>query len=296
MGKKTLCGRSRWGKSIDSFLSFFGVDTSNLIGSGVEAEVFALTKETVLRVNRKGSDKSDVAARIKLLNGMNSGSKHVQFEIPSVTDFGFKFGLHFTIENRLSGIPLSDGLKQQSGSKREALIDDYLEKSTQLSRLLIGDVEYGELGLGEPISNPCFKEFLRQRAQQSLDVCQLDVDLENILDAIGNPSQPELVHLDYCPSNVMCSEGKITSVLDFGGTTIAGSAAFNPIVANAFLDPTITPVASEDDHHQALDWLDGLGQSESNLAMKKWLAAYWSFCGKDKDLPLFKWCRRTLNV
>ncbi len=250
----------------------------------------------MLRVNRKGSVKSDVAARIELLNRMNSGSQHGRFEIPSVVDFGFKFGFDFTIEKRLSGIPLSDELKQVSGSKRAALIDDYLKVSTQLSRLFIGDGAYGELGLGEPIRNPRFKEFLRQRAQQSLDVCQLDVDLENILDAIDNPSQPELVHLDYCPSNVMNSEGKITGVLDFGGTTIAGSSAFNPIVATAFLDPTITPVATGNDHHQALDWLDGLGQSESTLATKKWLAAYWSFCGKDKDLPLFKWCRRTLNV
>ncbi len=250
----------------------------------------------MLRINRKGSDKSDVAARVELLNRMNSGSQHVPFEIPSIVDFGFKSGLHFTIEKRLSGVPLSDELKQQSGSKRAALINEYLEISTQLSRLFIGDAAYGELGLGDPIRNPCFKKFLRQRAHQSLDVCQLDVDLESILDAIDDPTQPDLVHLDYCPSNVMSSEGKITGVLDFGGTTIAGSSAFNPIVATAFLDPTITPVATKDDHHHALDWLGGVGQPESNLAIKKWLAAYWSFCGKDRDLPLFKWCRRTLNV
>ncbi len=292
----TWRGTHKWAKSIDNLLSFFGVNKSSLIGSGVEAEVFALNKKTVLRVNRKGSSKSDVTARVELLNRMMSGSQQVRFEIPTVTDFGFKFGLHFTIENRLSGIPLSDGLEQQSGSKRAALIDDYLEISTQLSRLLIGDVTYGELGLGEPIRNPCFKSFLRQRAQQSLDVCQLDIDLESILDAINDPSQPELVHLDYCPSNVMCSEGKITGVLDFGGTTVTGSSAFNPVVATTFLDPTITPVANANDHHQALDWLESFGHSESNLAMKKWLAAYWSFCGKDKDLPLFRWCRRTLNV
>lgn len=282
--------------SIDDLLRLFGAKKSSLIGAGAEAQVFALNAQTVLRVSRQGSQKADVLARIHLLSKMALGAKEVRFEIPSVKDFGFKFGFHYTVENRLSGYPLSDALQQEAGMKRVNLVNDYLETSLQLHKLLIGETMFGEVGLGDPIRSLDLKDFLRRRAQKSLGVRRLSVDLDSFLDAITESKQPQLVHLDYCPSNVMCSEGKIVGVLDFGGTTIAGGSVFNPIVATAFLDPAITPVATEHDHLQATDWLATLGPSDGNLAMKKWLAAYWSFCGKDEDIPLFKWCRRILSA
>jgi len=266
-----------------------------LIGAGAEAQVFALNDVSVLRVNRAGTDAQDASARVVLLDRLGPGAERLSFDIPRVLDFGFECGLYFTVEARLSGTPLSAALTQLDGPQRHDLVHQYLNASTQLGDLLCGETRYGELARNGAIRNSCFKTFLRERAQESLRVCDLHVDVDWIVDAIEAPDRPKLVHLDYCPSNVMCTDGTISAVVDFGATTIAGNAQFNPVIAAAFLNPSITPSASEKDQWQAKEWLQECGLLETGLSVQKWLAAYWSFCGEKEDLPLYQWCRDILQ-
>lgn len=282
--------------NLDNILERFGIDASALVGAGAEAHVFALNEASVLRVNRPGTDADDASARVDLLNRLGPGAEQLIFDVPRVLDFGFDCGLYFTVEDRLSGTPMSDVLTRLDGARRHDLVHQYLEASTQLGDLLSGETQYGELARKGAIRNSCFKTFLRERALESLRICGLRVDVDQIVDAIEIPDQPRLVHLDYCPSNVMCADGKITAVLDFGATTIAGMSRFNPIIAAAFLNPSITPAANENDQRQAREWLQQNGLLESSLTVQKWLASYWSFCGEKEDLPLYQWCRDILQT
>lgn len=281
---------------LDDILERFGIDATALIGAGAEACVFALNQTSVLRVNRAGTDARDASARVLLLNRLGPGAERLSFDVPRVIDFGFECGLHFTVEARLSGSPMSDALMRLDGARRHDLVHQYLDASMQLGELLSGETQYGELARKGAIRNSCFKVFLRERALESLRVCGLRVDVDRIVDAIEKPDRPQLVHLDYCPSNVLCADGKITAVLDFGATTIAGNSQFNPIIAAAFLNPSITPAANEKDQRQAKGWLQKNGLLDAGFAVQKWLASYWSFCGEKEDLPLYQWCRDILQT
>lgn len=266
-----------------------------MLGEGGEARAFVINDGSVLRVNRKGTSQADVSARISLLSRLALRAELVSFEIPQVRDHGFECGHHFTIEDRLHGAPMRDALSQCTGSERENLVHDYLETSTQLSRLMIGETQYGEFAMQDGILCPSFKEFLRERSVKSLAQTELDIDLEAIIEGIEEPEKPQLVHLDYYPANVMCANGKVTAVLDFGGSTIAGSAVFNPIIAAAFLNQLITPSANENDTRLANDWLAENGLTNTGIAVRKWLATYWSFCEEQDDPALFRWCRAILS-
>jgi hypothetical protein len=280
--------------SLTDLLSHLGCNQSDIIGAGAEAQVFALSKNKVVRVQYAGSDAGDGAARVALLSRLAHSAP--RFDIPRVIDHGQAFGLHFCIEDRLSGAPMHVALAQCHGAARSNLVQDYLETSMQIAPLLTGGAIFGELGLNTPIQSLDFKTFLADRAQASLRVRELRIKMSDVIDAIAAPAQPELVHLDYCPSNVLCENGRITAVLDFGGTTIAGCGKFNPVIATAFLNPVITPSAHHGDHIQAQDWLATVGDLRTQSAIAKWLAAYWSFCGADEDLALYRWCCATLGV
>lgn len=272
-------------------MSSFGIDATALIGEGAEAQVFALDERTVLRVGRSGSIEGDLVARSELLKRLKQPNG---FQVPIVKDSGLRAGFFFSIEERLSGAPMSEVLKQVNGSQRESLILDYLRVSTQLSKLIEKQDFFGEIGLEDAITESDFGIFLLNRAKASLRVGKLNIDVCGIVDNIPRPEQSDLVHLDYCPSNVLCENGKITAVLDFGGTTIAGCAKFNPVVAATFLDPTITPTARGSDQAFADRWLLNWGEPAAQDYIKAWLAAYWSFCGRNEELALFKWCQKTL--
>ncbi|PRY80449.1 phosphotransferase family enzyme [Yoonia maritima] len=280
---------------IETLLAHFGTDRSSFLGAGAEAQVFALGPDKALRVHAADTVAADVAARVALLSRLQNAPQMVRFEIPHIRDFGFQHGFHFTIEDRLTGRPMHQALPQCTPTQRERLVNDYLESATQVTGLLKNETEYGELALANPIRSISFKDFLRARAEASLNVCGLNIDVDDLIAKIDEPDKPSLVHLDYCPSNVLCENGKITAVLDFGGTTIAGCASFNPIAAAAFLNPSITPAANDAGQQQANAWLDDHGFTNKRTPITKWLAAYWSFCGKNDDLPLFHCCRDILG-
>lgn len=282
--------------NIENILRRFGIDATSLLGAGAEAQVFALNDGSVLRVHRTGTNEADVSSRISLLSRLHLGAENASFQIPRVSDFGFECGFHYTVEDRLSGRSMSDALPSYPASRREYLVQDYLETSAQLAGLLSDETEYGELASRNAIRHPSFKGYLFERATASLRISGLSVAPEDIIAAIEEPDRPALVHLDYYPSNVLCEDEKITAVLDFGGSTIAGSSVFNPIVAAAFLDPRITPAANEKDRLQANDWIQHRGRCETNDAVRKWLAVYWSFCRENEDKQLFRWCRETLQI
>lgn len=279
--------------NIEQVLDHFGISATAHLGGGAEAQVYALATNKVLRINRAGAAAGDIDERVSLLARMG---RSTHFETPIVRDHGQFRGFYYTVEDRLPGVPMHIALAQASAGQRANLVLDYLETATRLGGLFSGTTIYGELARHAPIQDHNFKAFLQERAAASLGVCGVKTDITTIIDDIASPDHPSLVHLDYCPSNVLCEGEKISAVLDFGGTTIAGCASFNPVVATAFMNPMITPSARPDDHTQALEWLHAARPISASRAITKWLAAYWSFCGENEDLALYRWCRTTLDT
>jgi hypothetical protein len=282
---------------IDEILNRFGTERSAQLGRGTEASVYDLGNGTVLRLTNSVIDAEQASARISLLSNLGSTGGGHNFQIPRVQDHGTVQGLHFTIEDRLEGEAMSEALSQSSGSQRQDLIEDYMETSAKIAALYTGKENlFGDIAAIQGIRRSTFKGYLRDRALAALAESRLQIDVEELIAPFEEPVQKELVHLDYHPANVLCHEGAVTAVLDFGSTSLVGCRSFNPAIAFAFLDPRITPSATCYDQHQANGWLKKRELCTSSSAAIRWLAVYWSFCRVDDDPVLFRWCRDTLAV
>ncbi|MEM6889910.1 MAG: phosphotransferase [Pseudomonadota bacterium] len=267
------------------------------MGHGSEATVYELTNGKILRLEHSPTGLDNLQTRVSLLSQLKSDPAKTGLKVPKVREYGTLHGRNYTIEDRLEGEVLAKVLERLSGSRREELIEDYMAATTKLGGLWTGDGKtFGDIAGGQLIQRPTFREYLRDRAAKCLSVSRLNVDLEELIKPITEPSQPELVHLDYYPSNVLCSDSKISAVLDFGSTSIAGWGLFNLATGLAFLDPETTPNVNLGDQKQAQEWLKRTRPHLPFNAIQRWLAVYWSICDV-KDAPFrYPWCRKVLDI
>ncbi len=270
-----------------------------LVGSGGEAEVFAFGDAQVLRLYRSasGAAKELAAARFELSREIEQASADLPFATPAVVDRGVLDSYPFHIEQRLDGESLATALETIEGDARRRLIVDYLDTA-----LLIGDVAIerafvGEIGRADAIQCTSWHDYLVERATRSLSSSPLaGVAASEVTHPVGELSgTPALVHLDYCPANVMSSGERVTAVIDFGYAAVMGDRRMNVAAAVAhLLASEITPTAHPDDHHVVHEWLERHGLADYVAAATPWLAAYWTFAHDDH--PLFAWCCSVLNV
>jgi aminoglycoside phosphotransferase (APT) family kinase protein len=277
-------------------LRLLGIGPDALLGQGGETWVYGLDGARVARIYRPGTSAQGVNGRISLLQEMAANANRVPFAIPTVLD-KLEIEQHWiTIERRLAGRPLIDRLSEAAGPTREQLIIGYLEAAAAVHRLGVMRPWYGELLDGpDAIRTATFGDYLAQRATRSLAAAGFThVSAKALAEGVPEPDAPALVHLDAFPGNMLANEaGEITAVLDFGVVAIMGDARLDVLAAAAYLDPPITPTATDRDRQLAQDWL-----ADNNLAhlyqpVRRWLAAFWSFAHDDP--PLFDWCRSVLG-
>ena len=267
------------------------------MGSGSEASVFDLGNGTVLRLHKSGAKIYDQLERVTLLSKLLLIEAEHSFQIPRVIDQGIIFDRLFTLEDRLEGQTMSEALSAYSGYQRKSLIESYMETATQFGTLYTPKESiFGEVAKSGGVCSETFRGFLYDRALVIIRENEFDIDVADLVSPFVEPETPELMHLDYYPANVLCHDGKVTAVLDFGSTSVMGCGSFNPAIALAFLDPKITPSADNLDCNRALDWLLQRSSKAYFTAVKDWLAVYWSFCDAKDDPVLFRWCRETLKI
>jgi aminoglycoside phosphotransferase (APT) family kinase protein len=282
----------------DAVLHALGIDPDSLLGQGSEAWVYGLDEARVVRIYRPGTSRHSVNGRTTLLQEMATNRDRVSFAIPTVLDT-LEVARHWvTIERRLAGRPLIDLLSTATGTIRERLIIAYLKAAAAIHRLGVVRPWYGELLDGpDAIRTATFRDYLTQRAARSLAAAGSDfahISAAALAGTLQEPDRPALVHLDAFPGNILANEeGKITAVLDFGVVAIMGDARLDVLAAAVYLDPPITPPATDRDRQLAQAWLADQGLADLYQPARRWLAAFWSFA--QDDFPLFDWCRATLT-
>ncbi len=281
----------------DPVLYALGIGPDALLGQGGETWVYALDGARVARVYRPGTVVEGVNGRISLLREMAVNADRVPFAIPTVLDKRAVGGHLVTIEQRLAGRPLIDLLAEVRGPNRKRLIVAYLEAAAAIHRLGIVRPWYGELLDGpDAMRTATYRDYLARRAARNLAAAGADfahVSATALANALPEPDVPVLVHLDAFPGNMLANEaGEITAVLDFGVVAIMGDARLDPVAAAVYLDPPITPTATEQDRQLAQAWLAERGLAQHYQPTRRWLAAFWSFA--QDDPPLHQWCRATL--
>ena len=84
---------------------------------------------------------------------------------------------------------------------------------------------------------------------------------------------------------MLVSHGRVSAVIDFSSTCLAGDRRFDLISAAIYLgSPSITPTARPSDVEVANAWLQANGLHEFVDPVRRWLAAFWSFGVGDKKL------------
>lgn len=270
----------------------FGPILGPRIGGGGEADVYALNRETVLRLTKPGTKPSGFRARNAVLDRIADCGGDIA--IPYILETGEVADRFFTVETRLHGEPMDRALASITGHSRHALIDSYMETAARISDLLRGG-PFGEIGREDPIVRSSQRKFMIDRVTASMAQGGLDLDPHELCAPFEEPAQSALVHLDYFPGNVMCNGQEVTGVLDFGYSTVMADARFTPVLAVIYLNNRITPPAKDDDIARGMLWLERAGYLDLVEPLRRWVAAYWSFC-RDDDPRLAEEIGRVLRL
>lgn len=273
----------------------FGVAPDALLGHGVEAWVYALDDERVLKVLDEGTSTADALRRVTLVEEL-ALSKPV-YRLPEVLEVGEFEGRTYVIERRLSGRTMLEELGRIEGAARERLIEAYLETSASLGDLrLPAHSGFGDLIGDDPIVAPTWRAYLVERAVRNLTRSTPElgnVDPVEVANGLPDASTPSFVHLDAFPGNFLTDGVRVTAVLDIGASSLAGDRRLDPIASTVYLsDPHLTPTARAHDVEVAEAWLRTEGLAEWLEPGRRWLAAYWSF---EVDNPkTIAWCSDVL--
>lgn len=294
---------------VEALLRGLEVDPADLLGFGGEARVWALRADRVVRVCHRGTPVQSLQQRIELLGELSAGPEPPPFALPEVLEVHEREGRLFTIERRLDGIPLLAALAAATGSLRRRLIEAHLDAAAALADLpLRPGPWYGQLVADEgAVRSPTWPGFLQDRARASMAVSGLGDDrwaaqlaerlAADVAAAGGRSAGPErcFVHLDAFAGNMMAVGDRVSAVLDFGPTCLAGGdRRLDPVACAVYLGSThITPTATGADLDVARGWLREHGMDGLYGPLRRWLAAFWLFAVDDAKLNA--WCRDVLG-
>lgn len=281
--------------SDQDILARLGHSGAPRLGAGSEAQVYALGEDRIVRLMHPGARLVEAEARAALLREIAANARHLPFRTPAVESVHEMDGRVLAIEARLPGEPVSHLLTLCEGEDREKLLADYLDSAAAISTIAVARPAFGPLLGGESLRTARWEGFVQARSRDSLATCPPDLRAAVALAAetmLPEPERPALVHLDYFPGNVLARHNRVTAVLDFGPSTVIGDARMEAWSAVAYLDPELSPAATDADRAQAMAWLAQHNLISDYMPAKRWLAAAWSFA--HDDAALMVWCRRIL--
>lgn len=277
--------------SRDEVLAHFGVAAGDELGRGGEAVVYALDGERVLRVPHVWPSEAQARRRLELSRELERGARGLSFRVPSVLEEVHLGEARVTLERRLPGRSLMDAVRDARGAARADLIRAHLDASTEIGDIALSRPFFGDLLRSDAIRTRTQREYLEQRAAVSLrsaGSALAHVDPAELARALPEPAERRLVHLDAWAANMLCEDGVVTAVIDFGTVSILGDRRLDPLFSVAYVDPDLMPTHVPDDRRVAEEWLSERGLEALYPPARRWIAAFWSACSDEPEL--FSWC------
>lgn len=298
----TLHERPRYGRAI---LRRFGLSDQELLGSGGESRVYALDDDRVLRVFGPGATEAKIDGLLRFYETLDVTD--VDFLVPDVLESGREDDLIYSIETRLPGRDLSTVFNELDHEARVRALKDLARVAGEVRKLRSCFASYGEILADNPVERDSWSEFLLDRARMSLrrsqaslarDVPDLDPVVAeweaDVRTLVGAP-QPELVHGDFFPGNVMVDDsGKLTAVIDFSPMTVSGDWRLDITGAEVFLE--LGGVGRREDRQiveRELNDRYGVPADVTDV-YRRYYALYFSAVGSE-DPPVYDWCVRQLT-
>ena len=297
-------------------LTALGHPGAERLGSGVEAQVFALGPETVVKVYRAAD--TEWQKRCETFVSRLAAAQP-PFALPVTLETAEVDGARYAIQRRVPGRQLADVLPTLRGADRERALLSYLETAEAIGTVELAAVEPAESGPDRPFchvlqcgpaSSKAWTRFLRTWALDHLrrdeagvreDVPALDAAVahyETSLSLVADVTHPRLVHGDYWLENVLIGDDhRVSGVVDWGGNVLAGDPRIDLAQAIFYLDML--------DGHDAGDADLLLGDAARrhgpgiceivNLYRLHYALMYAADC-KHFDPLTYRWCVRHLRA
>ncbi|CAN7547648.1 aminoglycoside phosphotransferase family protein [Rossellomorea sp. LjRoot5] len=228
----------------------FSISGADFLGSGMEAEVYALNDEKVLKVYNDLSD----AAKQKRLRDFYSGLKadHLSYELPYIHEILVENGTLVTIEKRIQGSDMQNRLAGMTHDEQTNMMKTYLQASVELQSLQGSSTMEGfqlfhdhRLSLGR-MDNwyDLLSETIKLKQSELKPYFERDVrDYEGKLTLImerlaaGYEGDYSIIHGDFYPGNILINEKhEVTGLIDFGMLTMYGDYLFDVAIGWVCLD------------------------------------------------------------
>lgn len=285
--------QNQW--SDEQVLSHLKCASAPLIGEGGEARVFDIDGGQVLRLVRPGGQAGAQRTRAELLQKISSAHTAAGFRTPRVIDICEVGGRVAVIEERLSGITLSEALKSAQGRSRDRLVCSYLDAAASIGDIEIDMPFWGDIFAPPGIRSTTYRAYLVEKLRSVRAVSGPLTELVMVEPAVmPDCSKPSLVHFDIFPDNVLVEGDGVSAIIDFGASSRMADRRLDVWSAAAYLDQEISPWTTEGDRALAWDWLESKGLDSDYLSAKRWIASCWCFAHDDPAVR--SWCQRVLSA
>ena len=271
------------------------------LGEGDEAEVYGAGPEHVIRISKEPTDRIFVRRRREFYASLERTK--VSFELPFIVEQNEFDGVCYSVERRIAGSSLADVLLRLDGPARRRALLAYAETAVAIRQIGHPGSGFGELVADPGIHSPTWEDFVLRRASLCLSTSHGRLSghvhrPDRALACLGDmlvrrpPVQPDLVHGDYYPANVLIGEDqRITGVIDFGRLTLKGDACMD--AAGAVLYLTGMAGVTTLDKEVVFSCLQSYGLTEEDVALYRLFYAF-RFLETTRT-GLLRWCIDTIR-
>ncbi|HRW08696.1 MAG TPA: aminoglycoside phosphotransferase family protein [Caldilineaceae bacterium] len=242
--------QQRFHSSKKRLLADYGIDPAELLNRGMEAEVYALDDERVLKLYHAATPIANLQTLQHFYATLTR--QQLSYALPVIQSIEQQEGLVVVVEKRLHGQPLATLVAAWDPQALDELLARYLHAVVELGQLTMPDdtvryklfdaVGISARGAGD------WHQFLLRYVELKLtqltpffvrDVTNYDAKVQRMGELLAQPYRGpyRLIHGDFFPGNLLVDDkGHPTALLDFGLFTMYGDPLFDLATACAFFD------------------------------------------------------------
>jgi len=228
----------------------YGLSSNNLIRKGMEAEVYAIGTDAVLKLYIGTTNLAHLTTLQNFYASLNQSV--ISYSLPYIQTVAAEGDICISIERRLPGMPMSEVLSTLVKEQLDSMMQAYLTAAIELTNIQIpSEFDRYKLFDAECISrrtNGDWYQFLTRYLTQKLaqvkfyldnDVTNFAMKVKRLYTILAQPytGSYHLVHGDFFPGNILIDKMRhVTALLDFGLLTMYGDSLLDIATGWVFFD------------------------------------------------------------
>ena len=228
----------------------YGLSQDDLLHKGMEAEVYTMESENVLKLYVGTADFEHLTTLQIFYASLNTSG--LSYSLPSIEKVALEGNICITIERRLPGAPMSAILLTLTDKQMDRIMQTYLSAALELTKTQIPSA-FDRYKLFDPDNlsrrargdwHHFLSRYLAQKIKQlsihlDRDVTDFATKVEQLYAVLSQPymGHYHLIHGDFFPGNILIDEQRrVTALLDFGLFTMYGDSLFDIATGWVFFD------------------------------------------------------------